>query len=120
MTLCCFSKLVLAAVASAAEAKLPTRTRYQVPLPGISEVTMKAPWAAYFLANRSASSRSGNELSCRVNLPLAGAASTEAGGTLASGGALTTMGIGAFGAATIDGFGATMTGGFAVAMTGGF
>src|SRR5258708_19162956 len=112
MTLCCFSKLVLAAVASAAEAKLPTRTRYQVPLPGISEVTMKAPWAAYFLANRSASSRSGNELSCRVNLPLAGAASTEAGGTLASGGALTTMGTGRFAAPATYGLRAATLYGF--------
>src|ERR1700759_2403312 len=90
--------LALAAVASAAGGKVRMRTRYQVPLPGISDVMTKAPWAAYFFANMSASRRSGNELSCSVNFPFAAAAAAAAAspagaaGTLASDGALTTIG----------------------------
>src|SRR5205823_5904144 len=94
-----------------------TRTRYQVPLPGMSEATTYAPWPRKRLAISSASPRSGNELSCRVNLPLApGVADAGAGAATAAGAVAASADGAGFGAAAAigrggdgAGFGATGT-----------
>src|SRR5258707_15583172 len=97
MTLFCFSKAALAAVASWYDAKAPQRTRNHVPLPGSSVGRTKVP--SYFLAKASASSRVGNAESCSVYLFLgfAGSAATAGLGAAADGG---------FGAASATSLGA--------------